>query len=78
MPGAIPSASVFLEQVANWDGKTQDVYRALTAAFEAADYLDCIKNLRARNIDPPSYINSLDKVSSYSILVHRAWFVTVW
>ena len=66
MPGAIPSASVFLEQVANWDGKTQDVYRALTAAFKAADYLDCIKNLR----DPRSYINSLDKVSSYSNLVH--------
>ena len=63
MPSEIPSASVFLEQITNWDGKAEDICQALTAAFEATDYLDCIKDLRARNIDPSSYINSLDKVS---------------
>ena len=78
MTGAIFSASIFLKKVANWDGKTQDIYRTLAAAFEAADYLDCIKNLRARNIDPLSYINSLDKVGSCSIPTHQSLFITIW
>lgn len=65
------SALIFLEQVANWDGKIQDILGALTAAFEAVDYADCIKDLQARGIDPPSYINNLDKVSLYSIPAHQ-------
>jgi hypothetical protein len=62
------SAAVSLVKVANWDGESQDIDRVLTTAFEANEYLDCIKNLRALNIEPLSYINGLDKVSSYLIL----------
>jgi hypothetical protein len=58
------SASASLKKVANWDGKSQDIGQALTTAFGADDYLDCIKNLRALGIVPRSYIGSLDKVSS--------------
>ena len=53
--------------VARWDGTSEDINRTLVAAFEAEDYVDCIKNLRAQNIDPLSYIDSLDKVGSYLI-----------
>lgn len=85
MPTAIPqvpaamdaqavSASISLIKVVNWDGKSQDINQVLTAAFDAEDYLDCIKNLRQRNIDPQSYIDGLDKVSPYSIQKHHAWF----
>ncbi|KAF9646883.1 kinase-like protein [Thelephora ganbajun] len=73
MPGATPplpvamathtaSAKTSLMGIANWDGKSQDIYQVLTTAFEAKDYLDCIKDLRAQNIDPSSYINGLDKI----------------
>jgi len=72
------SASISLIKVVNWDGRSQDIYLVLTTAFEAEDYLDCIRNLRERNIDPVSYINNLDKVSSYSIPKHRGWFMTTW
>ena len=58
------SASIPLKEIANWDGKSQDISRVLTAAFGAKDYLDCIKDLRVIGIDPQSYINSLDKVST--------------
>ena len=88
MPSAIPpvpvatsthpaSASISLRKIANWDGRPQNISQVLNTAFEASDYLDCIKDLRGQNIDPPSYINNLDKVSPYSISNHRAWFVTV-
>jgi len=49
------------------DGISQDTSQALIIAFEAEDYPDFLKNLRARGIDPLSYINSLDEVSSYPI-----------
>lgn len=62
------SASIFLIRVVNWDGTSQDIGQALIAAFDANDYLDCVKNLRAQNIEPLSYIDSLDKVGSCSIL----------
>ena len=68
-------ASISLMEVANWDGKSQDIYQVLTAAFNAQDYLDCIKNLRARNIDPLSYINSLDKVGSLPFLNGNVLFI---
>ena len=55
-------------EIANWDGKSQGIDQVLTALFGTEDYLDCIKNLRARNIDPVAYINSLDKVGSSSVL----------
>lgn len=72
------SASISLIKVINWDGTSQDINQVLTAAFDAEDYLDCIKNLRERNIDPLSYINRLDKVSPYSIPKHHARFMTIW
>lgn len=61
------SASALLTKVANWDGKSQDVHQVLTVAFEAEDYLDCIKNLQARGIEPLLYINCLDKVCMFLI-----------
>jgi len=66
VPGTsrVVSAKIRLTRVVDWDGASQDIKQVLTAAFEAKDYLDCIKNLRAQNIDPLSYINSLDKVGS--------------
>jgi len=60
----VVSASTSLIKVVGWDGTSQDIKQELTAAFDAKDYLDCIKNLRAQNIEPLSYINSLDKVGS--------------
>ena len=65
---AVNSAATCLIKIANWDGKSQDIKQVLTAAFNAEGYLDCIKNLRARNVDPLSYIDSLDRVGSSPIL----------
>ncbi|KAF9644933.1 kinase-like protein [Thelephora ganbajun] len=73
MPGATPrilvamvtnttSASISLKKIVDWDGKSQDIGQALATAFEADDYLDCIKDLPALDIDPLSYINNLDKI----------------
>ena len=36
----------------------------LTTAFKAGDYLDCVNSLRTLNINPMSYVNKLDEVSS--------------
>ena len=57
------SASISLMKIVNWDGTSQDINQALTAAFDAKDYRDCIKNLHSQGIEPLSYIDSLDKVS---------------
>lgn len=40
----------------------REITRALTNALGAADYSDCVKDLRRVGIDPQSYINGLDKV----------------
>ena len=61
------TAHYALRGIANWDGKSQGIVQVLAGAFEAGDYLDCVKNLRALNINPLSYINKLDEVSSYLI-----------
>lgn len=82
MPGPMPpapgvttahpaSASISLKKISKWDGN-QDIGQVLTTAFGADDYLGCIKNLRTHNIDPPSYINNLEKVGPYSIPNHQA------
>ena len=65
--GSTTTASTFLMKVANWDGESWDIDQMLTAAFNAGDYLDCIKDLRARQIEPLSYINNLDKVRLHSV-----------
>lgn len=69
------SASTLLNKVVHWDGSPRDIELVLNAAFDAKDYLDCILNLPARNIDPLLYINSLDKVCSRSVFgrpsIHR-------
>jgi hypothetical protein len=59
------SAVISLMKVANWDGTSGDITQVLTSAFEADDYLTCIRDFEALNIDPQSYINSLGKVGSY-------------
>ena len=71
------SASSSLIKIANWDGESQGISHTLTAAFGADDYLECIKDLRVREIDPLSYIDNLDKVS-YSIPNHYLQFITIW
>jgi len=60
------SALISLTKVAHRDGTSQDIDQVLATAFGADDYLDCIKDLQARNIDPSSYINGLDEVGSHS------------
>jgi hypothetical protein len=72
------SASISLLKIANWDGTSQGIAKTLTAAFEADDYLYLVKNLKELDIDPQSYIDSLDKVSSYPILRERTQFITIW
>ena len=51
-----------LKEIANWNGKAQDIPRVVAAAFGADDYVECIRNLQEKGIDSGSYINSLDKV----------------
>lgn len=51
-----------ISMIANWDGKSQDTSEILTAVFKDEDYMDCIGNLRATDIDPLSFVNNLDKV----------------
>jgi len=65
------SASISLIEVANWDGRSEQIHKALTAAFDAEDYLECLKSLQARQIEPRSYINNLDKASSYLTPKHH-------
>jgi len=68
MPGTTPlSAAITLKEIAEWDGKSQEIYKALPAVFDAKDYLECIKDLKSREIDPQLYINNLNQVGSYSI-----------
>ncbi|KAF9646888.1 kinase-like protein [Thelephora ganbajun] len=73
MPGATPplpavmathtaSAETSLMKIVSWDGKSRDIYQVLTTAFEAKDYLVCIRDLQALGIDPSSYVNNLDKI----------------
>ena len=59
------SASIFLKEIADWDGKSEEIDRTLIAAFEADSYLKCIPDLWPQDIEPLSYINNLDKVSPY-------------
>ena len=89
MPGELPplpltmssqpdSASSSLKEIADWDGTSQAIYEVLATAFGARDYLDCIKNLKARGIDPGSYIDNLDKVSPRYTLSLPGQLLTVW
>lgn len=72
------STSILLKKVVNWDGKSQDIYQALTAAFGAKDYLHSIKNLQAHDIEPLSYIDGLDKVCVIMILRQHDSFNNDW
>jgi hypothetical protein len=60
------SAKTSLMKVANWDGTSEGIIQAVATSFKADDYLACAENLKARGIDPQSYINNLDKVSPIS------------
>ena len=70
------STPILLNKVVNWDGKSQDIYQALTAAFGAKDYLHSIENLQAHGIEPLSYIDGLDKVCAFMIQRRRNLFIT--
>lgn len=63
---------ISLTEVANWDGKSQEIRNVLTTAFNAGDYPECIKNLPALHIEPQLYINKLNLVSLHSIPKHLA------
>ena len=63
------STSILLNKVTHWDGSPHDIKQVLNAAFDAKDYSDCIRSLRAQDIDPLSYINSLDKVCSCLVIL---------
>ena len=69
---------MYLRDVAEWDGTSQGITRTLTAAFEAGDYLDRVKNLKTLEINPQLYIDSLDKVGSYPTLRQSTQFITIW
>lgn len=56
------SASIPLKTIAHWNEASDGVDRELTDAFEAEDYLECIRDLWEIQVVPLSYINSLDKV----------------
>ena len=71
------SASFWLNEVVNWDGKSPNINRVLATAFGAEDYLDCVRNLQARGIDPLSYINSLDRVCTHSVSTRWTLFLTI-
>lgn len=59
------STSALLHRIVQWDGgPPQEINQTLTVAFGAEDYPDCVGDLKARDIDPQLYINSLDRVSS--------------
>jgi len=50
----------------------QEATEVLTAAIEAEDYLECIKDLKGHGIDQGSYIDGLDGVSLDQSLGHHA------
>jgi len=64
------SAAISLKEVANWDGESQEIHKALTTAFDAGDYQDCLKDFKKLNIEPLSYVNKLDKVRPCSVSKH--------
>jgi len=68
MPDTSPPlpAATLLKQVAEWDGKSQEIRKTLAAALDAGGYQECIKDLKAQGIDPQSYIDNLNQVGSYS------------
>ena len=65
------STLISLMKAAHRDRTSQDINQVLATAFGSKDYLDCIKGLRAQDIHPLSYTNSLDEVGSYSTPRHR-------
>ena len=68
MTAQVVPASDLLNKIANWDRwRPHDIDQVLNAAFDADDYPDCIRDLRAQNIDPLLYIESLNMVGSLSI-----------
>ena len=70
------SALVYLRGIVAWDGKHEGTDKMLTSAFEAKDYLHCVKNLQATDIDPQSYINCLDQVSLHFVGMRHVHFIT--
>jgi hypothetical protein len=63
-------ASTSMMNAANWDKTSQDIPQVLNAASGSDDHLDRVEDPEAQNIEPPLYIDSLNKVSSYPIPRH--------
>jgi hypothetical protein len=74
-PQMVPTP-LWLSDIVNWDGNSPDIDQLLTTAFGAKDYPESIKDLKARGIEPLSYINTLDKVCLHSIPSHQASLLT--
>ena len=58
------SASDQLSLISKNKVSAQEAQQVLIAAFTAKDYVDCVKNLNGRKIDPQAYIDGLDRVRS--------------
>lgn len=64
------SALAHLSLISQGKVSPQNTREALTAAFVADDYIECINNLPGLNVDPQAYIDGLDQVRScLSVLV---------
>ena len=72
------SVSTSMMKVVSQDGTPQDTTQESNTASGAYKCLDRVRDLNARNIEPPSYIVILDEVSSYLMLRQRARFITTW
>jgi len=64
-PLRVDSSANYLSSIADGELTSPEaITRTLTNGFAAKDYSDCIKDLPSVDIDPQSFIDGLDKVSS--------------
>ena len=71
------SASSHLSLISQKKVPPQNAREVLTAAFEADDYADCIKNLAGWEIDPQAYVDGLDQVRSRPPMFAGAMLIAV-
>lgn len=67
-PRQLPTPALLRCIAQGMDGNSLgEITRVLATAFGAVDYLDCIRDLAGRGVDPQSYIDGLGQVSPFSI-----------
>ena len=71
------SASSHLSLISQRKVSPQNAREVLTAAFEADDYADCIRNLTGWEIDPQAYIDGLDLVRPLPLMFAGAMLTPV-